>query len=190
MPSQAEELGFLEIRQQSLKLRELTKVTDEEILQIYNMDFISNLKIWIKTALQDKKGLLLQAIQNLLINMIKVTNDLKYHPYHLQLFDLLTQVSNGSCIPLKYIVYIFSQENWFYFNKVSGTKDHPFPSNPIFYESRPFSLTSTKEQIIRQTLDCLTNYLQMDSLSKNLSFPELILPIKLILLNFKKNCEN
>jgi hypothetical protein len=53
------------------------------------MDFISSIKIWINTAQLDKKGLLLQAIQNLLINMIKVTNEMKYHPYHLQLFDLL-----------------------------------------------------------------------------------------------------
>jgi hypothetical protein len=86
----------------------MVTMSDAQILEVYNLAFFSEIKIWIKTAEMDKKGVLLQAIQNLLINMIKVTNQIKYHPYHLQLFDLLAQVSNGSAIPLKYMVYIFS----------------------------------------------------------------------------------
>ena len=77
MPLQAQELGFLEVRRQSLEVRELSNPTEEQILELYNMDFISSIKIWINTAQLDKKGMLLQAIQNLLINMIKVTNELK-----------------------------------------------------------------------------------------------------------------
>lgn len=83
LPTQAQELGFLEIRQQSLKLRELGNIEDKKILELYNLEFLENIKIWIQTAKMDKKGFLLQAIQNLLINMIKVTNDMKYNPYHL-----------------------------------------------------------------------------------------------------------
>lgn len=146
--------------------------------------------VWIKTALMDKKGVLLQAIQNLLINMIKVSNDLKYHPYHLKLFDLLAQVSDGSCIPLKYMVYIFSQENWFYFNKVSGAKQFEIEENGVFYDQKAISLTSTKEKIIKSTLEALVNYIQNPQISKNLCFPELILPILTILKSFNKNCEN
>ena len=122
--------------------------------------------------------------------MIKVTNELKFHPYHLQLFELLAQVSNGSSIPLKYMVYIFSQENWFYFNKVSGAKEFKVEENGIFYEARAFNLTSTKEKIIKSTLESLVNYLKNEQISKNLCFPELILPILVILKNFRRNCEN
>ena len=50
MPLQAQELGFLEVRRQSLEVRELSNPTEEQILELYNMDFISSIKIWINTA--------------------------------------------------------------------------------------------------------------------------------------------
>ena len=61
----------------------MSNITEKEILEVYNLDFLDNIAIWIKTAEANKKGILLQAIQSLLINMIKVSNDLKYHPFHL-----------------------------------------------------------------------------------------------------------
>ena len=88
------------------------------------------------------------------------------------------------------MVYIFSQENWFYFNKVSGAKQFDIEENGISYDYKPFHLTSTKEKIIKGTLDSLVNYLQNEKISKSLCLPELILPILTILRNFKKNCEN
>ena len=47
LPAQAQELGFLEIRQQSLKLREIANIEEKEILELYNLEFIENIKIWI-----------------------------------------------------------------------------------------------------------------------------------------------
>jgi hypothetical protein len=88
------------------------------------------------------------------------------------------------------MVYIFSQENWFYFNKVSGAKQFEIEENGVFYETKAFNLTSTKEKIIKTTLDSLVNYMQNDKISKSLCFPELILPIQVILKSFRKNCEN
>ena len=50
MPLQAQELGFLEIRRQALELRELGNITDKEILEVYNLEFLKSTKIWIQTA--------------------------------------------------------------------------------------------------------------------------------------------
>lgn len=88
------------------------------------------------------------------------------------------------------MLYVFSQENAFYFNKISGAKHFDFEENGIFYEFREFQLTATKEKILKNTIQILTSYLQNEAICKNISFPELILPIQTILKNFKKACEN
>jgi hypothetical protein len=47
LPAQAQELGFLEIRQQAMKLREIDTIEEKEILELYNLEFLDNIKIWI-----------------------------------------------------------------------------------------------------------------------------------------------
>jgi hypothetical protein len=57
----------------------------------------------------------------------------------------------------------------------------------ISYRSANFFSHATKEKIIRDSLQALSVYIKQ--IVKNISFPELIIPIQNTLQNFVRNCE-
>jgi len=57
----------------------------------------------------------------------------------------------------------------------------------ISYRSANFFSHATKEKILRDSLQALSVF--MKQVVKNISFPELIIPIQNTLQNFVRNCE-
>ena len=96
-PEMAEEMGFLEIRQLGLKVKtvlSLDRPDDDEIQEVYNLEFLGQIKIWLNVVSnQSGSNPLRNAVISLLINTLKVSSHLKYHPFHLKVFELLSQLS-------------------------------------------------------------------------------------------------
>lgn len=85
---------------------------------------MDNIKIWIQIGKSNEKSVLMQPIQALLLNILKLSSDLKFHPFHTRIYDLLREVSvQGSIAAIKFVLYPFSQEKIDYF-KQKG-KDTP-----------------------------------------------------------------
>jgi hypothetical protein len=60
----------------------------------------------------------LQPIQALLLNTLKLSSDLKFHPFHTRIYELLREVSvQGSITAIKFVLYPFSQEKMEYFKQ-------------------------------------------------------------------------
>lgn len=198
-PNLAQELCFLEIRQLSMKVKTVQKlenIQDDEILTIYSQDFLVQINLWSNLAVSASvkhQGPIRDALVQLILNTIKISSHLKYHPFHLHLFDLLNFLGkNGGdvFIPVsQYIVSPFTVSNQAYFAKIghSPVASDESADEDIFFKSANFFSHATKEKILRDSLQALSVFIQ--HIVKNVSFPELIIPIQNTLQNFVRNCE-
>jgi hypothetical protein len=89
-------MGFLEIRQMAMaikKLKSASSLSDSDIKQVYNPEFVSNIELWLNTIRESKDYNLVIPIQNLSINALKITNNIKYFPFHRAILMLLIKLN-------------------------------------------------------------------------------------------------
>ena len=101
-PELASELGFLEIRQLSYEVKRISKIdrpSNEEIEKIYNQEYLSKINMWLNVvSTQIGSTPLKTALINLLVNTVKVSNNLRFHPFHIRVFKLLNDLAKSSSV--------------------------------------------------------------------------------------------
>jgi hypothetical protein len=89
-----------------------------------------------------------------------------------------------------FIVSPFTVSNQAYFAKIGHgpvADETARTGEEISYSSANFFSHSTKEKILRDALQALAVFIKQ--IVKNVSFPELIIPLQNTLQNFVRNCE-
>ena len=87
------QLGFQYIRQLCLHLRTIrNKLTKDALKNIYSWQFYHCLKLWV-LALTNAKiselAMLVHPLVQLIVGVIRLSNNIKYFPFHVKLFDLI-----------------------------------------------------------------------------------------------------
>lgn len=91
------QLGFSYIRQLCLHLRTIRNTLTKDVLKnIYSWQFYNCLKLWV-LALTNAKisdlALLVHPLVQLIVGVIRLSNNIKYFPFHVKLFDLITSIN-------------------------------------------------------------------------------------------------
>lgn len=71
------------------KLRSASTISEEDIQGVYNQKMVQNIELWASTMRESKDYNLLVPIQNLSINLLKISNNIKYFPFHRSILNLL-----------------------------------------------------------------------------------------------------
>ena len=91
------QLGFQYIRQLCLHLRTIrNNLTQDSIKAIYSWQFYNCMKVWVlalTTASASDLILLVHPLVQLIIGVMRLTTNIKYFPYHLKCFELLTLIN-------------------------------------------------------------------------------------------------
>lgn len=92
---------------------------------------------------------------------------------------------------MQYIIYPFDSVNTNYFNaKPKPLTDKTIPETLVSlkFAKKHVETQEAKDRIIRDAIDGLTLYLAANS--SQLAFPEMFVPVGVLLRKFKKNCKN
>lgn len=153
------------------------------------------MKLWalaITDAQSSELVLLVHPLVQLIIGVIRLNQNLKYFPFHVKAYDLLTFMNNqtGQFIPVvQHILLPF--ENMKHFNsKPKPLEDKSIPDTLVALKiaKKHFDTQVMKDRIIKESLETLTMFFASNS--KALSFPEMIVPTSVILRKFRKNSSN
>lgn len=90
------QLGFLYIRQLCLHIRNIrNNLTKDGIKNIYSWQFYNCMKIWALAVTEhlSELVLLVHPLVQLGIAALRLTNNPKYFPYHLKVFQMLTLIN-------------------------------------------------------------------------------------------------
>ena len=155
------------------------------------------MKLWV-LALTDASTsdlvLLVHPLVQLIVGVVKLTQNIKYFPFHIKAFELLTIISakTGQFVPaVQYILYPFDSTNINYFNaKPKPLNDKSIPDTIISLKiaKKHVETQEMKDRIIKESIEAMTLYFAANSTS--LSFPELFVPTGVMLRKFKKNTTN
>lgn len=151
--------------------------------------------MWVLALCQHRKELtlLMNPIVQLMLGALKLSNSVKYYPFHMKLFSLLTLITEktGEFLPIsQYILQIFEQ-NLNYFNqKPKPLADKQIPETLVSLKiaKKHIETSEMKDRILKESLEHLGHYYTANS--RSYSFPELVIPASFILRKFKKNCSN
>jgi nucleolar complex protein 2 len=117
------QLGFQYIRQLCLHLRTIrNNLTQESVKNIYSWQFYNCMKVWVlalTTASASDLILLVHPLVQLIVGVIRLTTNIKYFPFHLKCFELLTLINakTGQFVPAaQYLMYPFDTVNYNFFN--------------------------------------------------------------------------
>ena len=130
----------------------------------------------------------------LLVGVIRLSNNIKYFPYHIKLFDLLVQINakTGQFVPAaQYILYPLDSSNLnFFTSKPKPLQDKMLPDTLISlkFAKNHLGTQEVRDRIVKDIVESLTMYLAANG--KSLAFPELIVPIGVLLRKFKKQAGN
>lgn len=125
--------------------------------------------------------------------VIKLTSSIKYFPYHLKVLQLLRYIAEttGEFMPISQFILQPLENSTSYFNqKPKALEDKIIPETLVSIKiaKKHVDTSEMKERIIKETLDELLLFLTANS--RSISFPEMAVPISLILRKFKKNSGN
>ena len=132
--------------------------------------------------------------KNVADTFTKLANNIKYFPFHLKCFNLLTMINakTGQFVPAaQYLLQPFDSSHIEYFNaKPRALQDKSIPDTTISLKvaKKHVETQEIKDRIVKESLEALTLYLAANATS--LSFPELFVPIGVVLRKFKKNIGN
>jgi nucleolar complex protein 2 len=137
-------------------------------------------------------ALLVHPLVQLIVGVIRLTSNLKWFPFHVKAFELLTYLNEktGQFVPAsQFMMYAFENDRWFN-AKPKPLTDKSVPETVIALKvaKKHFETTEVKDRMIRESIEALTLFLAANS--KALAFPELIVPLSVVLRKFKKNCSN
>jgi hypothetical protein len=119
---------------------------------------------------------------------------LKYFPFHQKCFELLTLINQktGQFIPAaQYILSPFDSVHTAYFNsKPKQLQDKMIPETIVSLKiaKKHMETQEIKDRIVKEALESLTLYLAANSAM--LAFPEMMVPISVMLGKFKKATTN
>jgi hypothetical protein len=155
------------------------------------------MKLWVlalTNASTSDLALLVHPLVQLIVGVLRLTINIKYFPFHLKCFELLTTINEktGQFVPaVQYILYPFDSANINFFNgKPKALTDKMIPETVICLKiaKKHLETQEMKDRIIKDAIEALTLYLSANSAS--LSFPEMMVPITVLLAKFKKNTTN
>jgi len=192
------QLGFQYLRQLCMHLRTIrNNMSKDAVKNIYSWQFYNCMKLWV-LALTDASTsdlvLLVHPLVQLIVGVIKVTQNIKYFPFHLKCFELLTTINQktGQFVPaVQYILHPFDGTSTGYFNaRPKALEDKSVPDTLIALKiaKKHVETQEIKDRIIKEGIEALTLYFAANSTS--LSFPELFVPTGVMLRKFKKNTTN
>lgn len=155
------------------------------------------MKLWVlalTTAQQSDLALLVHPLVNLISGVIRLSNNMKYFPYQMKAFELLTVITlkTGQYVPAaQHMLTVFQESNYNYFNaKPKKLDDKTIPDTLICLKinKKHIDTSEMKDRIIKETISALTHYFAANA--QSVALPEMMTPVRVILARFKKNCKN
>lgn len=196
--SQGYQLGFQYIRLLCLHLRNIrNKNSAEAIKSIYGWQFYNCMKLWVlalTTAQTSDLVLLVHPLVNLISGVIRLSNNIKYFPFHLKAFELLTMITQktGQFVPAAHhMLTVFDAQNYNYFNgKPKKLEDKLIPDTLICLKisKKHIDTSEMKDRIIKEAITALTHYFAANA--QAVCLPEMMVPVSVTLAKFKKNATN
>jgi hypothetical protein len=173
-----------------------TKLTEENIKSVYSWQFYNCMKLWclaLTTAQQSELALLVHPLVNLINGVIRLSNNLKFFPFQLKAFDLLTMISSrtGQFVPSsQHLLTSVFTAHAFFNAKPKKLEDKSIPATAICLKisKKHMETQEMKDRIVKESLQALTHLLA--SQADQVSFPEMMVPVKFTLAKFKKNAHN
>jgi nucleolar complex protein 2 len=172
-------------------------LSEESVKSVYSWQFYNCMKLWVlalTTASASDLALLVHPLVQLISGVIRLSNHMKYFPFHLKSFELLCMINQktGQFVPAaQYILVPFESNNYNFFNaKPKKLEDKIIPDSLISLKiaKKHLETSEMKDRIIREALAALTQYLAISS--DSIALPEMCISISGILRKFKKQSNN
>jgi Noc2p family len=138
--------------------------------------------------------LLVHPLVQLGIAAMKLSNNPKYFPFHLKVFQLLSLVNEKTkqFVPIaQYLLYPFDASSDFLSGKhkqVLQDKAIPDTLVSLKFAKKHAETTEIKDRVVKEVFEELTVYYAANS--RMIGFPEATVPIGVLLRKFKKQTHN
>lgn len=138
--------------------------------------------------------LLVHPLVQLGIAAIRLSNNPKYFPFHVKVFQLLSLINEKTkqFVPIaQYLLYPFDASSEFLNGKPKQLlQDKAIPDTLVSlkFAKKHADTADVKDRVVREVIEELTIYYAANS--RLISFPESIVPIGVVLRKFKKNTHN
>lgn len=195
---QSYQLGFLYIRQLCLHLRNTrNNFSQDAVKHIYGWQFYNCVKMWVLALCQHQNELILliNPVVQLIQGAMKLTVSVKYFPFHVKLFELLTLINQqaNQFIPIaQYLLYPFESKGGVtYLNsKSKPLVDKMIPDSLISIKisKKHLDTVEMKDKVVQESLEHLTMHLADHA--RKLYFPEMVVGLSYVLRKFKKDTKN
>jgi len=129
-----------------------------------------------------------------MIGVIKLTKNVKYFPFHVKIFQLLTLINKqtNDFIPIaQYLLYPFDLQASNYLNQKSkALEDKIMPETLVSLKiaKKHIDTSEMKDRIVQEALDELLLYYAANS--RQIGFPEMVIGTQIILKKFKKSTKS
>lgn len=171
-------------------------MNQDAVKAIYSWQFFNCVKVWVLAVCQHKDAdlsLLIHPLVQLLIGMIKLNGNLKFFPFHLKLFELLTLICKETrqLVPCsQYLLQIFEHHLSYFNAKPKALEDKMLPATSICLKisKKHIDTLEMKERIVREACHSLLEY--YGTQSHSIAFPEIIVSSLTTLRKFKKGLSN
>ena len=171
-------------------------MNQDAVKAIYSWQYFNCVKIWVLATCQHKDSeliLLAHPVVQLLIGMLKLNGNLKYFPFHIKIFELLTMVNErtNEFVPCsQYLLQVFEQHIAYFNAKCKTLEDKLIPETLVSLKiaKKHIDTLEMKERILKETVRALEKHYA--SQSHSIGFPEMIVPAQEILRKFKKALTN
>lgn len=130
------------------------------------------------------------------IAAIKLSNNPKFFPFHIKVFQLLSLINQktGQFVPIaQYLLYVFDSSSDFLNGgkgKVQELKDKAVPDTLVSlkFAKKHADTMDVKDRVVKEVIEELSIYYAANS--RMISFPEATVPIGVVLRKFKKVTHN
>ena len=139
-------------------------------------------------------ALLVHPLVQLIVGVVRLSNNIKYFPFHVKLFHLIVQINarTGQFVPAaQYILYPLDSSNLGFFNsKPKPLQDKVIPETLVSlkFAKKHVQTQEARDRVVKEIIEALTLYLAANG--NSLAFPELFVPISILLRKFKKLTSN
>mmetsp|Transcript_7097 Transcript_7097/g.11957 ORF Transcript_7097/g.11957 Transcript_7097/m.11957 type:complete len:337 (-) Transcript_7097:6-1016(-) len=164
----------------------------DPIKGLYSWQFLNCVKVWVLGVCKHKNELVLlvHPLVQLITGAIKLSNALKYYPFHLKLIELLLLVNErvGEYVPVaQYLLHILEQNSHYFFSKPkSALEDKMIPESAISIKiaKKHVDTPEMRDRIIQEVTECLVSFYSANS--RSLGFPEMTIGTETALRKFRK----
>jgi len=155
-------LGFLYIRQLCLHLRNTrNNLNNDAVKAIYSWQFYNCVKLWVLALCQHKNELvlLINPTVQLILGAMKLSQSVKYFPFHCKLFELLRTINERTdeFLPIgQYMLYPFEQQGGATFlgqkNKPLEDKMIPETAVSLKIAKKHLNTAELKDRVVQEAL--------------------------------------